>query len=325
VIAANVVDSTFNTSSLVDGILARYRLEEPVSSRFWSRGVNDTYQVTSGAGYMLRIYRNGWRTHPQVDWELSVLQQLSASGLDVSTPVAAIDGTLVQVIDAPEGPRPAALFTLAPGDLPPFTADGATAYGRAAARLHAGLDELGPVAGNRDPIDLHHLLDDPLAILSTCIDDPELSSELERTADLARAGIEARAGDLEWGACHGDLHGGNAHRSNEGTVTFFDFDCGGPGWRSYDLAVYRWSSTAMRAPAGTDDRWDDFLAAYTATRPLAEIDIATVPFFVAARHIWLMGLHARLLPVIGGLYLAPAALGRHRTVLQHWREHHLEP
>lgn len=324
-LTATVIDSTFDTSSLVRGILARYSLGEPVSSQFWSRGVNDTYQVTAGAGYMLRIYRNGWRTRRQIDWELSVLLHLAAGGLAVSTPVAASDGTLVQVLDAPEGRRHAVLFTVAPGDLPSFTVDGAAAYGVAAAHLHAGLDGLITVDGDRDPIDLRHLLDAPLELLGTYIDDAELLGELEHTAELARAGIEARSADLEWGACHGDLHGGNAHHSSDGTITFFDFDCGGPGWRSYDLAVYRWSSTAMRAPAGTDDRWNDFLAAYNATRPLATADVEAVPYFVAARHIWLMGLHAYLLPVIGGLYLAPAALKRHRAVLQHWREHHLQP
>lgn len=322
--AVAVTDTTFDAPSLATGVLSRYPLAEPVSSQFWSRGVNDTYRVTSGTGFMLRIYRKGWRTLDQIDWELSLLVALAASGAAVSTPVETVDGDLVQLIAAPEGVRPAVLFTVAAGDVLPFTADGAASYGAAAAHLHVGLDNVSALRGDREPLDLHHLLDVPLELIGTSITDAGLLRELERTADLVRTGIEARASHLEWAACHGDLHGGNAHRSHDGTVTFFDFDCGGLGWRAYDLAVYRWSSTAMAGSSGTDDRWDAFLAAYRSIRSLSDGDIDAIRFFVAARHIWYLGLHARLLPVIGGSHLAPSVLERRRSVLQHWREHHLQ-
>ena len=45
--------------------------------------------------------------------------------------------------------------------------------------------------------------------------------------------------ELDYGFCHGDFHGLNAHKNNKG-ITFFDFDCCGFGWRAYDIAVFRW-------------------------------------------------------------------------------------
>jgi Ser/Thr protein kinase RdoA (MazF antagonist) len=47
---------------------------------------------------------------------------------------------------------------------------------------------------------------------------------------------------LDWGFCHADLHGYHAHVDADGKMTFFDFDCCGPGFRAYDLAVFRWVS-----------------------------------------------------------------------------------
>jgi Ser/Thr protein kinase RdoA (MazF antagonist) len=43
---------------------------------------------------------------------------------------------------------------------------------------------------------------------------------------------------LEEGFCHGDHQGWNAHIKEDGTLTFFDFDCCGPGWRAYDIAAF---------------------------------------------------------------------------------------
>ena len=39
---------------------------------------------------------------------------------------------------------------------------------------------------------------------------------------------------------HGDLQGYHANVGPDGMLTFFDFDCGGYGYRAYDLAVFVW-------------------------------------------------------------------------------------
>jgi Ser/Thr protein kinase RdoA (MazF antagonist) len=48
------------------------------------------------------------------------------------------------------------------------------------------------------------------------------------------------AGQLEQGFCHGYLQGCHARVAEDSTLTFFDFDCGGYGYRAYDLAVFLW-------------------------------------------------------------------------------------
>jgi len=93
---------------------------------------------------------------------------------------------------------------------------------------------------------------------------------------------------LESGFCHGDLHGGNAHIDQDKTLTFFDFDCCGLGWRAYDIAVFRWDA---RLRGKEQERWKAFLPGYREERELSTTDIQAVPYFVAIRQLWLMGLH----------------------------------
>jgi Ser/Thr protein kinase RdoA (MazF antagonist) len=67
----------------------------------------------------------------------------------------------------------------------------------------------------------------------------------------------------------------------------FDFNCCGVGWRAYDIAVYRW----LLEMRNLTSNWKPFLYAYQERRPLREIDLSAVPLFVAARYIWILGLH----------------------------------
>lgn len=55
---------------------------------------------------------------------------------------------------------------------------------------------------------------------------------------------------LDWGICHGDLHGNtNAAFAENGELTHYDFDLCGYGWRAYDIAEFRsWRHSAAGKP-----------------------------------------------------------------------------
>jgi Ser/Thr protein kinase RdoA (MazF antagonist) len=93
---------------------------------------------------------------------------------------------------------------------------------------------------------------------------------------------------LETGFCHGDFHTGNAHLDQDKTLTFFDFDCCGVGWRSYDIANFRWNA---RLNKKDKEIWSSFLHGYLEERPLSNLDIQTTNYFVPIRHFWLLGVH----------------------------------
>jgi Phosphotransferase enzyme family len=138
----------------------------------------------------------------------------------------------------------------------------------------------------RAPIDVDELVSRPVHhVMPFLAGRPDDDRYLRELATSLAKGIQQRSADLEPGFCHGDLHGGNAHVTDDGTVTFFDFNSAGPGWRACDIAAYRWATNAMRLEGGSDDCWDDFLTGYREVRDLGVGNLAAVPLFVAARHL----------------------------------------
>jgi Ser/Thr protein kinase RdoA (MazF antagonist) len=111
--------------------------------------------------------------------------------------------------------------------------------------------------------------------------------------------LKRKVGDLpralpEWGLCHGDLHKTNVMVDKHGQVAIIDWDCAGYGWRAYDLAVLRWSigpavgRDGIGAPR-LSQVWEAYLHHYQAIRPLSAAEIEAIPYFVAIRHIRVLG------------------------------------
>ena len=106
-------------------------------------------------------------------------------------------------------------------------------------------------------------------------------------ADVMGERLRELAPSLDWGICHGDATERNAHITPEGLVTFFDFDCGGLGWRAYDLATFRMN--ARKREQGTLI-WTAYLGGYTDTRPLHASDLEAEPLLFVARIFWSLGI-----------------------------------
>lgn len=292
----DIVYSTLSPAAVISAVASAYSLGEIRRCEFLARGLNDSFTVkTLDRAYVFRIYRQGWRSASEIQYELELLVHLDRKGVGVSTPVARKDGSLVDSIAQPEGQRYGVLFTFAEGGQTGAVSEAhARLFGLATAALHAASDDF--VSGHsRFKIDLPHLLDQPLTtILPFLAHRPSDQEYLRELAAKIRKRIESDQGGLDLGFCHGDLHGSNAAFKDE-RVTMFDFDCCGVGWRAYDVAVFRWIMDIR----GNNTAWKPFIDSYQERRPLAPADLAVVPFFVAARHIWLLGLHTAVAPFIG--------------------------
>jgi Ser/Thr protein kinase RdoA (MazF antagonist) len=302
-----VSDQVFPTQSsvlaaeaLTERVLPAYDLKPPVRCRLISRGLNDTYRVeTANGSFYLRVYRHGWRTDAEMEAELALMGDLHHRGLRVSWPVPRIDGSLFGRVRAAEGERQVAFFTAAPGaDVRDIRSRHAEAYGRLAASLHATADHDLP-GYSRLHLDERHLLDDPLTAIRARMGDVDGCADdlayLEEVAARVRNGLMTlpRTPPV-YGLCHGDLHPGNVRFGDGGEPTLFDFDCCGYGWRAYDLTVFLWNSYLERRPkTWRASRWRAFLRGYGRVRPLTAADLAPMPLFLVARHLWLMGLDCR--------------------------------
>ena len=282
------VHSILAPTALAAEILPRYDLENPVNCTFLARGVNDTYLVQAGIEkYILRVYTTGQRSITDILYEIDILLHLERNDVPVSTPVAQSDGNYINVLQAPEGPRPVVLFTYAYGrTLNRHDATDSYHHGRALAIIHNATASFTR-AHTRTVLALPYLLDQSMRNIESLLAYTSADwSYLQGFAERLHSQIEHfSAQGLDWGVCHGDCHMLNDHITSDSVITFFDFDFCGPGWRAYDLAIVRWSEGFYKMDP-EDILWQAFLKGYKEQRQIAEIDLLSIPAFVAVREIW---------------------------------------
>ncbi|MFZ6026183.1 MAG: phosphotransferase enzyme family protein [Chloroflexota bacterium] len=289
-----VTHSLPDPQALLAGVLAGYDLGEFVDCRLWYAGVNDTYlaRTAAGAQYILRLYRSRWRSPADVGYETDALNHLHQKGLAVAYPLPRRDGSCVHALRAPEGDRLAVLFTFAEGKEPSYEADPADKsfrYGQAVARIHQASDDFtSPYL--RQPLDLDFLFFYPLKAMRPFLAHrPDDFAFFQAYAEkMVQRLTDWPASALDQGFCHADLQGYHAHITDDGTLTFFDFDCCGRGFRAYDMAVFRWCA---RLSEKEPIWWEPYLRGYREVRPLRDADVQAIPYFVAARYFWHIGLH----------------------------------
>lgn len=290
-----VSHSIISEQALASLVSEQYALPALASCQLLAPGINDTYLVSAATKYVYRVYRSGLRSVQDIQYELQLLLHLQASGISVSAPVPKADGTLYSELQSPEGSRVGVLFLYAPGQVLGYQPDGAVKYGALAAKLHNSLD-LFRAGAPRFALDLEHLLESPLRRVQPFAEVQGSWGFLSQLAERLRFDVLSTEAALDWGPCHGDLHGHNVHVDAMGNLVLFDFDCGGPGWRAYDLAVYRW---AVDLHAKSREPWDAFIKGYSGERALQPADLSTMPSFVAIRTIWLLGLQVEQISLRG--------------------------
>jgi Ser/Thr protein kinase RdoA (MazF antagonist) len=294
-----VIHSILSHQALVTEVLPDFNIGDIAACRFFSGGFNDTYLVKTmqGSTYYLRAYRLPWRTLPDIQCELAALNHLHRKGYPAARPLATTNGDYFHFISAPEGTRYVALFTEASGPEISYEKEPekvAYNYGQAVACLHTALDDFSS-PHQRFHKGLDHLIDKPLRNIEPFLEHrPGDWAYLQSFAVKVRQRIlDLPASTLEQGYCHGDLQGYHANIGPDGTLTFFDFDCGGFGYRAYDLAVFLW---CCRLEEAVDARWESYLRGYQDVRLIHQIDLQAIPLFVCTRYLWHMGVHTQNAP-----------------------------
>ncbi|HWI61983.1 MAG TPA: phosphotransferase [Symbiobacteriaceae bacterium] len=271
--------STCSGTALAQLLATEYDLPHPVTCRLLRRGYNDQYIVTAGdQRYVLRVYLHGkyWiRGEGDLRFELDMLDHLRSEGIGVACAIPRQNGERLGRLDAPEGLRHYALFTYAPG-APVATYDAASSrrLGETIARIHVASDRFVSPYSRYD-LDLSMLIDAPIGRLAPFLT-PEDLEFVKTTAEQVRGRLENA--EASWGYIHGDMHGGNNFVAEDGSITVFDFDHSGFGWRAYDLAAFLWGAEP--------DIKESFLAGYQSVRVLTEAELDLLPTFITARAIW---------------------------------------
>jgi Ser/Thr protein kinase RdoA (MazF antagonist) len=266
------------------GELSGWDLPEPVGVELIRRGFNDHYRVKAGdENFILRAYQNGkYYVSGRQDYlaELEVLAFLKGEGIPVAAPIPRRDGSLLHDLEREGRTRYLALLEVAPGEeMRGMDSRPVEELGLLVGRLHAALDRY-PGRADRHTLDERELIDLPDEILSRQL--AARGFDVGYIADLA-ARLRERTATLTrqpgaWGLIHGDLHGGNAHLDADGSITLFDFDHLGYGWRAYDLAPIRLSLP--------DEQWQAFLEAYESVRPMSDEERDGISLHALLRRFW---------------------------------------
>jgi Ser/Thr protein kinase RdoA (MazF antagonist) len=294
-----VIHSVPSPNVLASEVVPGFNIPNVSECRFYSGGFNDTYNVKSLSGRTnyLQVYRKNWRTLPDIQYELDVLNHLDQKKFPATKPLPYKDGNFYCTVPAPEGFRYVVVFTEAPGPEISYTQNPertAHQYGQAVAHMHNALDDFSS-PHDRFHKDLDHLIDQPLKNIEQFlahrpVDWAYLMDFAMKVKQLI-LGMPARL--LEQGFCHGDLQGHHAKVGPDKKMTFFDFDCGGFGFRAYDLAVFLWCCRLLDA---VEVRWLPYLNGYRKVREIAELDVQAIPAFVCTRYLWHMGVHTQNSP-----------------------------
>jgi len=317
----SVLDPNYLKYCLCD----QYAVGDWQECKYWLRGLNDTYHVrTSSCDYILRVYRH-LVTEVDVAYELSLLLQLQdvlgETNTQVSEPIARKDNNFYTVIHAPEGDRVAVLFRYLNGRENPLHDESSCyTFGRSAAELHIAMDQVN-MQSSRTHLDTDFLIRQPLErILSYIGESHESTPFLRAFANALMERIsEAASLGLDWGICHGDMHGNNNAFQEGDTFTHYDFEWSAPGWRAYDLAQVR--GRKRQRLERKDELWQALMAGYRSMRAFSAQDEAAIDLFLMARRFWVMGLDVAFVPNdTGALDFSEDWL---QDFVQEFRDYHL--
>lgn len=304
-----------STPTVLLWLAGRYPIPQPTSVQLLRSYTNDVYLVRAAhERYVLKLYGLGWRTAPEIRYELALLNHLASSGVAVAQAIDTGDHEAVQTIEVDGLIRHAVLFPYAPGakPQPPFNPALYEHEGRTVAAMHGAADTF-VTTYPRQAMDEQFLLDRPLELIQPHLTDATDRQFFHRFVTELRARIgELADRGLDWGPCHGDVTLDNFHLTDDGQIVWYDFDLGGPGWRAGDLQGW-----AKRLPDATP-LWDAFLRGYQDVRPLAPVNIDAAPALCAAVEVYGITIDLRYRVLPQGDAATQAYLARAIANLRSW-------
>ena len=232
-----VSHSTYAPEYIAQEVVSRYAFKEPPRVQLLYRGVNDVYVVRDGNEKMvLRVWRSGTRTMAVILRELAFLKFLKERGIPVSTHIPLKTGEDHFILSAPEGDRPAVLYTWAPGlkfaDVP--TVPMGEKIGAKFAEMHLIARDF-PTEDAPDQT-AQSLVANLPALLEWVEDRPDDIRDYTRLTENVIAFMPTLlARDLPRGMCHQDMHASNVHIAADGSFTFIDFDGCSDGYWLHDV------------------------------------------------------------------------------------------
>lgn len=281
-----IVHSILDAPALGRVIQQHWNLADPFHCELLTRGMNDVYLVRSGKE---RFAARAWRTsgfgEGNVDYELEFLTFLDHEGVPVAPPIRARDGSLSTVVQAPEGPRPVAVFRWVNGgplhDYPnpvPY----ARRLGEMFARFHMASHRFRPQP-TRYADYAGKIRRGWKNVRRLCAHRPDDLKFYENAIDLVSSNLaKLDRTVLPWGHTHGDIHAHNALIDEHGFMVIMDFDSGGEDFFGQDLVSLVWAGRKNGFPLPAIQA---FLDGYDSLRSRTAEERAREPLFMAGKEL----------------------------------------
>lgn len=285
----SIIKSLVDPETINEVVNLNYDFSAPVKTSVLSIGVNDIYLVeTQSNKYVLRLSRvEKYLTMSDDEFlfELEWLDFLKNHNVPVSYPIRRLDNRFCGIIQAPEGPRYATLFSYAEGTTE-MNIEQAFILGKSLAKIHIVSDSFKTTL-NRAHLNLYHLIECPIRQIKdflpeTCQKQYDFLDELADELTQQISTIQLKEGC--YGIIAGDVHGYNQHFTDDNQITMFDFEFCAYGYRMYDLATFKWGRCSNNI-----ELWEAFLNGYQSICKLSDEEIKTIDVFVNARNLWWMG------------------------------------
>jgi Ser/Thr protein kinase RdoA (MazF antagonist) len=311
----NYTYSQLSSSSVRELIKQQYDLADIVSCKFYVLGLHDNYFIeTEHEKYILRIYRNDWRTWEEIQFELELLKFIESKQNLVAAPIITCSESLSFDIDCPEGKRTVALFRYADGLSPGknISIEQSNLLGETVAKVHQITDAF-ETQHTRDVLDLPYLLDDSIAAITPFIntDTKDYLNSLQPKLKNALSSISRE--DKVFGICQGDVNLHNYHINENDEITLFDFDQCGYGFRAFEIGKLLSSLHSLENKEAVSRA---FIKGYQQVRKLSATELDTLPYFEMVSVIWVMAIHAYNPNLIGYKRLEKPYWDRQLSILK---------
>ena len=300
--------------SVLNLIAMHYDLSSPENCTFYARGLHDNYLLTAGnTKFILRIYRNNWRSTEEIEFELALLRFLGNKGALVAFPLRTRSNELSFLIDSPEGKRSAALFHYAKGNAPgnKLSVKESELLGESVASIHRLAEDFN-TPYTRPILEAPYLLDDSINAIEPFLNRDSLAylKSIQNKLHHALPQISKEQG--KFGICIGDVNPTNFHIDEE-ILTVFDFDQCGYGYRAFEIGKFISSIHTLK---NTNEIANAFLSGYQKVRPLSQDELSAIPYFEMVSVIWVMSINANNADLIGHKWLEQPFWDRKITILK---------
>ncbi len=317
--------STLSSVALQDFLEKSYGFEG-MRCQLLIRNVSDTYTLENQSSkYIFKTYRDAHRKLGEIKAEVELLNILVEKGAKVSFPLTDIKGVQIQSFNAAEGTRYGVLYSYAYGKVVhTLNSEQLGILGREMAVIHNITDGL-ELKNPRNEYNTDTTINFPLQTIKPAF--KGLEDEYAYLIGTA-AKVIAKIGQLDlsrfsYGYCHYDFLPKNFHFTNEGNITFFDFDFAGKGYLINDITsfyIHYFLEVHFNkiTQAEADRNFAIFVESYRQVRPLHDDEIKAIPYFGFAFWVFYLGFQYENFDDWSNIFFGPKFLKERVALIKKW-------